>query len=161
VARPGIAGSAGKPRVGSHPEVVTRKPSVFATANELAELFGIISLRFEVSAVGVRSTVRTAQGLKVPVIPVAKRARPDLVVVPALGYKMPDPLIAALGRSDVIDAGHSLRRWVGHGAMTRQLASAPSWSLKPGYLTIGRRRHPRGLQPRLQLEAKQRERVTS
>jgi transcriptional regulator GlxA family with amidase domain len=90
----------------------------FATANELAELFGIISLRFEVSTVGVRSTVRTAQGLKVPVIPVAKRARPDLVVVPALGYKMPDPLIAALGRSDVIDAGHALRRWVGHGAMT-------------------------------------------
>jgi transcriptional regulator GlxA family with amidase domain len=115
---PGIGDSAVKRRVGSHPEVVTRKPSVFATANELAELFGIISLRFEVSAVGVRSTVRTAQGLKVPVIPVAKRARPDLVVVPALGYKMPDPLIAALGRSDVIDAGHALRRWVGHGAMT-------------------------------------------
>jgi len=90
----------------------------FATANELAELFGITSLRFEVSAVGVRSTVRTAQGLRVPVIPVVKRVRPDLVVVPALGYKMPDPLIAALGRFDVTDAGHVLRRWAEHGAIT-------------------------------------------
>ena len=73
----------------------------FGTANELAELFGLTSLRFEVSTVAVRASVRTSQGLQVPVIPVARRAKPDLVVVPALGYKMPDPLIAALARPDV------------------------------------------------------------
>ena len=90
----------------------------FGTANELAELFGLTSLRFEVSTVAVRASVRTSQGLQVPVIPVARRAKPDLVVVPALGYKMPDPLIAALARPDVLEAGHALRRWAGQGAMT-------------------------------------------
>jgi transcriptional regulator GlxA family with amidase domain len=75
-------------------------------------------LRFEVSTVGVRANVRTSQGLSVPVIPVAKRLRPDLVIVPALGYKMPDPLIAALARSEVKDAGHAMRRWASQGAMT-------------------------------------------
>ncbi|MGO9450736.1 MAG: GlxA family transcriptional regulator [Candidatus Binataceae bacterium] len=83
----------------------------FGTANELAELFGLTSLRFEVSIVGVRDTVRTAQGLNVPVVPVAGRAAPDLAVVPALGYKMPGPLMAALARSDVNDASHVLRQW--------------------------------------------------
>jgi transcriptional regulator GlxA family with amidase domain len=90
----------------------------FGTANELAELFGITSLRFEVSTVGVRAAVRTSQGLKVPVIPVARRAKPDLVMVPALGYKMPGPLVAALARPDVIDAQQVLRRWAQQGAMT-------------------------------------------
>ncbi|MGO9607985.1 MAG: GlxA family transcriptional regulator [Candidatus Binataceae bacterium] len=83
----------------------------FGTANELAELFGLTSLRFEVSIVGVRETVRTAQGLSVPVVPVTGRDAPDLAVVPALGYKMPAPLLAALARQDVNDAGHVLRRW--------------------------------------------------
>jgi transcriptional regulator GlxA family with amidase domain len=90
----------------------------FGTANELAELFGLTSLRFEVSVVGVRANVRTAQGLKVPVIPALSSGKPDLVIVPALGYKMPDPLITALARPDVKDAAHALRRWQGQGAMT-------------------------------------------
>ncbi len=72
----------------------------FGTANELAELFGLTSLRFEVSIVGVRETVRTAQGLSVPVVPVTGRDAPDLAVVPALGYKMPAPLLQHwLGRT--------------------------------------------------------------
>jgi transcriptional regulator GlxA family with amidase domain len=90
----------------------------FGTANELAEIFGITSLRFDVSTVGVRRTVRTSQGLSVPILPVASRRAPDLVIVPALGYKMPDPLLAALARRDVSDAGDTLRRWAGDGAMT-------------------------------------------
>ncbi len=90
----------------------------FATANELAELFGLTSLRFDVSTVGVRATVRTSQGLKVPVIPAAKRGKPDLVVVPAPGYKMPEPLLAALARPDVREAGVALRRWADQGAIT-------------------------------------------
>src|SRR5271156_2909499 len=88
----------------------------FATANELAEMFGLTSLRFEVTMVGVRKAVNTAQGLKVPVVPLADRATPDLAVVPALGYKTPGPLLAALARQDVSDAGQALRRWAGQGA---------------------------------------------
>ena len=90
----------------------------FGTANELAEIFGLTSLRFDVSTVGVRKTVRTSQGLSVPILPVAGRRAPDLAIVPALGYKMPDPLLAALARRDVSDAGDTLRRWAGDGAMT-------------------------------------------
>jgi len=87
----------------------------FGTANELAEIFGLTSLRFDLSAVGVSETVRTAQGLSVPVIAVADRNPPDLAIVPALGYKMPEPLLAALTRQDVIDAGVALRRWADRG----------------------------------------------
>src|SRR5271168_4804560 len=90
----------------------------FGTANELAELFGLTSLRFDVSIVGVRRSVRTSQGLSVPVISVAGRRAPDLAVVPALGYKMPATLAPALARPDVRDAGEMLRRWAGEGAMT-------------------------------------------
>ncbi len=90
----------------------------FTTANELAELFGLTSLRFEVSTVGVRASVRTAQGLKVPMISADRRSKPDLVIVPALGYKMPDPLIAALARPDVMDAGNVLQQWAERGATT-------------------------------------------
>jgi len=88
----------------------------FGTANELAEMFGITSLRFEVSVVGVRKAVRTAQGLSVPVIQCTSLKTPDLVVVPALGYKMPEPLMAALVRQDVSESGLILRRWAAKGA---------------------------------------------
>src|SRR5271155_2180044 len=81
----------------------------FGTANELAELFGLTSLRFEVSVVGVSETVRTSQGLIVPVVPAAERITPDLAIIPALGYKMPEPLIAALSRPDVSAAGETIR----------------------------------------------------
>ena len=62
----------------------------FQTANELADLSGLSSSRFDVTIVGVRKNVKTSQGFTVPVRPVAKRA-PDCVVVPAIGFKMPDP----------------------------------------------------------------------
>jgi transcriptional regulator GlxA family with amidase domain len=88
----------------------------FATANELAELTGQTSPRFDVTVVGVRKSVRTAQGLTVPVVPVPMRAIPDCVVVPAIGFKMPDPLQAALARPDVRDAGAALRSWATQGA---------------------------------------------
>lgn len=87
----------------------------FQTANELAELSGLSSSRFDVTVVGVRKTVRTSQGLSVPVRPVAKRA-PDCVVVPAIGFKMPDALERALARPDIHDATLVLRRWADQGA---------------------------------------------
>ena len=80
------------------------------TANELIELSGIAAPRFQVRIVGLRKVVRTAQGLRVPVHR-GGAVRPDCVVVPALGFKMPGPLEAALARPDVRDAADALRQW--------------------------------------------------
>jgi transcriptional regulator GlxA family with amidase domain len=89
---------------------------VFRTANELAVLSGLDVPRFEPRIVGVRKRARTAQGLAVPVQEPTARA-PDCVVVPAIGTKMPDPLEAALRRSDVSDAVQLLRRRARQGAL--------------------------------------------
>jgi transcriptional regulator GlxA family with amidase domain len=87
----------------------------FQTANELAELTGLSASRFDVTVVGVRKTVKTSQGFTVPVRPVPKRV-PDCVVVPAIGFKMPDPLQRALARPDVRDATTVLQQWADRGA---------------------------------------------
>jgi transcriptional regulator GlxA family with amidase domain len=87
----------------------------FQTANEVAELSGLSSSPFDVTVVGVRKTVKTSQGLTVPVRPVPKRA-PDCVVVPAIGFKMPDSLQRALARPDIPAATAVLRRWAEQGA---------------------------------------------
>jgi transcriptional regulator GlxA family with amidase domain len=89
----------------------------FQTANELAELSGMAAPRFDVAVVGVRNSVRTSQGLIVPVVAIPKRTVPDCVLVPALGFKMPEPLQAALMREDVADAVKHVRRCAEHGAM--------------------------------------------
>lgn len=86
------------------------------TANELIDVSGIAVPPFRVRTVAVRRSVRTAQGLIVPIHPIGART-PDCVVVPAIGFKMPGPLEAALARPDVRDAGDALRRWSRRGAM--------------------------------------------
>jgi len=86
-----------------------------ATANELAAMQQLDSLHFDVSLVGVRRRVHTAQGLSVPVQPADAAARPDWVVIPAIGYKMPEPLQRALARPDVADAAALLREWSAAG----------------------------------------------
>jgi transcriptional regulator GlxA family with amidase domain len=87
----------------------------FQTANELIGMSDLTVSPFEIRVVGVRKTVRTSQGFRVPVRPAGARA-PDVVVVPAIGYKMPDPLEAALARPDVRDAAGALRAWARRGA---------------------------------------------
>ena len=87
----------------------------FQTANELLEMTGLSVPRFDVRTVGVRKTVRTSQGLTVPVEAIDGRAT-DCVVVPAIGFKMPGPLETALVRADVQDATTALRRWAARGA---------------------------------------------
>jgi len=62
-----------------------------------------------------RQHVKTAQGFTVPVRPSTKRA-PDCVVVPAIGFKMPDALQQALTRPDLRDASAALRQWAARGA---------------------------------------------
>ncbi len=87
----------------------------FQTANELCAMSGLAVPRFEVRVVGVRRSVRTSQGLRVPVQRAGRRT-PDCVVVPAIGYKMPGPLEIALARPDVRDAATLLRHWARRGA---------------------------------------------
>src|ERR1043166_7921068 len=88
----------------------------FQTANELAEMSGFSGERFEVKIVGVTKSVRTSQGLIVPVQAISSKA-PDCVVVPAIGFKMPEPLEAALARPEITDAAVVLRQWARKGAM--------------------------------------------
>lgn len=88
----------------------------FNTANELAEMSGKKSVRFDVSIVGVRKNVKTYLGLSVPVVPVGNKI-PDCVVLPAIGYKMPDALEKALGTSEVKEATDLLKYWSSKGAL--------------------------------------------
>jgi transcriptional regulator GlxA family with amidase domain len=88
----------------------------FDTANELIELTELTVPRFEVRIVGVRTRIRTAHGFRVPIQAVGAR-RPDCVVVPAIGIKMPGPLEAALARQDVRDAATALRQWARRGTI--------------------------------------------
>jgi transcriptional regulator GlxA family with amidase domain len=92
----------------------------FGTANELIAALGLSVTPFDVRIVGVRARVRTAHGLHVP-IQRPKSWSPDCVVVPAIGFKMPQPLQDALRRSDVRDAAAALREW---SPRTRLLTAA-------------------------------------
>jgi transcriptional regulator GlxA family with amidase domain len=87
----------------------------FQTSNELIEMSGLAVSRFEVKIIGVRKRVKTSQGLTVPVRQISSRV-PDCVVVPAIGFKMPGPLEAALARPDVVDAAELLRESARRGA---------------------------------------------
>jgi len=88
----------------------------FQTANELAEMSGISGERFDVKIVSVLKSIKTSQGLTVPVQAIGSKV-PDCVVVPAIGFKMPEPLEAALARPDIQDAAVLLQRWARKGAM--------------------------------------------
>lgn len=85
------------------------------TANELALVMGIQTPGYQVSIVGMRREVRTAQGLRIPVTPYRPSPQPDWVIVPALGTKMPETLVPALDRPDVRDAVAALREWAADG----------------------------------------------
>jgi len=87
----------------------------FTTANELSATHTRPAPPFEVVLGGVRATVTSSQGFTVPVTPLADCPRADLVIVPALGVKMPDQLVAALARADVIDACAALRAFAAGG----------------------------------------------
>jgi transcriptional regulator GlxA family with amidase domain len=89
---------------------------VFQTANELIAVAGVHVPPFEVRTVGVRRSIRTAHGLAVPVERAGSRT-PDCVVVPAIGFKMPEPLEAALGRPDIGDAVNYLQRAAHRGSL--------------------------------------------
>jgi transcriptional regulator GlxA family with amidase domain len=87
----------------------------FQTANELIEMTGLAVPRFEVKIVGMRKTVRTAHGLRVPIQPIGRQT-PEYVIVPAIACKTLGTLNAALARPDVRDAAKALREWASDGA---------------------------------------------
>ena len=87
-----------------------------STANELAASLPDAPAPIELTLVGVRKRVRTAQGLTVPVHPAASARLADVVLVPALGAKMPDTLAARLALPDVADAMPLLQCWAHAGA---------------------------------------------
>lgn len=86
-----------------------------ATANELSALQAWPGPPFQVSVVGTRRRVKSALGMGVPVLRAVDCPPPDLVIVPALGYKMPDALQQALDRPDVAEAAAALRDWADAG----------------------------------------------
>ncbi|KGD99926.1 MULTISPECIES: helix-turn-helix domain-containing protein [Rhizobium/Agrobacterium group] len=87
---------------------------VFTTANELVSMLSLTVPPFEVSVVGMRNGVRTAQGLCVPASG-AFDPRAGWLVIPAIAYKMPEMLVPALDRPDIRDAGALLREARGAG----------------------------------------------
>ncbi len=89
----------------------------FSIANELAGMGSDPSCKFDVQLVAVRKRVRTSHGLTVPAMAAAGLPRPDVVLVPAMGAKMPDQVRAALQRKEVADFGKVLQRWADEGAL--------------------------------------------
>jgi len=90
----------------------------FGTANALAEMTGISSLRFQMKVVGLRKSITTARGLSVPVMAAARAQTPDAVVMPAIMQMRPEPLVQALASSEVREAGAVLNKWSARGALT-------------------------------------------
>jgi transcriptional regulator GlxA family with amidase domain len=109
----------------------------FQTANELIEMMGLAVSKFDVKIVGVRRSVRTAHGLRVPLNPVG-RGKPDYVIVPAIACKTLDTLKVALARPDVRDAAKAFRKWADGGA-TMTAACAGTFVLaESGLLNLQR-----------------------
>ena len=83
---------------------------VFETANELIDASNLAIPPFETKLVGVRRSVTTSHRLRVPVAARGHRT-PECVVLPAIGFKMPNVLENALTRPDIADAADMLRSW--------------------------------------------------
>lgn len=72
----------------------------FETANALADR----NVRFEVSTCGLSNAARTHHGFDVQLARIDRVARPDILIVPALGAKTIPTITQALERTDVIAA---------------------------------------------------------
>jgi transcriptional regulator GlxA family with amidase domain len=107
-----------------------------ATANELADRK---SSRHDVSVCGLRRSATTHQGLRVPVLAPARGGRrPDVVIVPALGCKTRETVLAALERDDVRDACGLLREWKKGGVRIAGACTATFVLALSGVLDGGR-----------------------
>lgn len=109
------------------------------TANELAIASGSKASRYDVTLCGLRRSAKTHQGLRVDLLP-AEKAKPDLVIVPALGAKTIETISAALDRPDVREASAAIRDWSNDGtrvagACTATFVLASSGALDGGTAT--------------------------
>ena len=86
------------------------------TANELAGSMDSPPPPLEVTLVGIGRRVRTARGFVVPARAASSAPQPNAVILPALGEKMPAPLLERLSQRDVAKAGDLLREWSQAGA---------------------------------------------
>ena len=86
-----------------------------STANELVAMLDFPGPQFNFSIVGMRPQVNSAHGFRVPVSSVDDCPTPELIILPALGYKLPAPLLQALGREDIAEAVAALRSWAESG----------------------------------------------
>jgi transcriptional regulator GlxA family with amidase domain len=93
----------------------------FTSANELAAMQNPGARPFDVCVVGMKRQVRTALGMRMSVEATGAADRSDWIVVPALSAKVPEQLLPALGRRDVVDAMAQLRAW--HAGGSRIAAS--------------------------------------
>jgi len=87
------------------------------TANELAQANGMPSTRFDVRIVGLRRRVTSNLGFRIPIVTATGSAKPDVVVIPAIGAKTQATLEPVLQRRDVADAGELLRQRTNKGAV--------------------------------------------
>jgi transcriptional regulator GlxA family with amidase domain len=90
---------------------------------------------FEVTLCGVARSATTSQGLRVTL---ASPRRPDLVILPALGCKTSETILAALERSDVDDACGLLRSWSKAGVRIAGACTATFVLARSGILDGGR-----------------------
>lgn len=81
------------------------------TANELAALQDPDSRPFDLRVVGMKRQVRTALGMRMSVEAPSAADGSDWVIVPGLSTKIPEQLVLALERRDVVDAMVRLRAW--------------------------------------------------
>ena len=88
----------------------------FALANNFSARERGGTPHFDLSIVGMRRKVRSAQGLGIPVRAITQDLKPDWVFVPALATGTPELLVPALGRPDVRKAQAQLRTWHEAGA---------------------------------------------
>jgi transcriptional regulator GlxA family with amidase domain len=107
-----------------------------STANELAR--GSRSSRFEVTLCGLRRTASTQHGFRVPLTLASDAAKPDIVVVPALGCMTRETVLAMLDRSDVGDACGMLRAYAKSGARIAGACTATFLLGQSGVLDGGR-----------------------
>jgi transcriptional regulator GlxA family with amidase domain len=108
-----------------------------ATANDLAEGMRRSS-RHEVTLCGLARAATTQHGFRVELAPVRSSARPDVVIVPALGCKTRDTILGALERSDVREACALLRSWSKGGSRVAAACTATFVLALSGILDGGR-----------------------
>ncbi len=88
------------------------------TLGTASDLAGSAGSGFSVNVVGVRDGVTTAHGLQVPTQAADVAARPDVVIVPAIGAKTTLALPDALSHPDISAAGQLIAACRSHGALT-------------------------------------------